>query len=246
MVSYNILIQLGLSEKEARLYLAALETGTGTVIQLSRKSGITRGSTYDILEEMLEKGYVSKIHKDKHMVFSPVDPEVLMKRFKDNIRDFEIALPELKGLLNKSSARPKVRYFEGLDGIKRVYEDTLTATTEILNYSNTREILTHWPSYNGDYVKLRTRKKIFLRGIAQDDDYGKKLSDDDPKFLREFRLLPPKDFQFTNEINIYDNKVAIVSFAPELIGIIIESQAIADTQRDIFKMSWAFARSHKK
>lgn len=243
MVSNNVLKKLGFNEKEARVYLACLELGTGTVVQISRKADITRGSTYDVLEEMLDKGTVSKLHKDKHMVFSAVDPEILMKNYKDRLRDFEMALPELKGLFNRYSSRPKVRYFEGLEGVKRVYEDTLSATTEILNYSNTHEILSHWPTYNEDYVKLRTQKNIFLRGVAQDDGYGKKLTKDDKRYLREFRLLSSNDFKFTNEINIYDNKVAIVSFSPELIGIIIESQAIADTQRDIFKMAWAFAGS---
>ena len=246
MVSNTILKKLGLTEKEAKIYLACLELGTGTVVKISRKAEITRGSTYDVLEEMLDKGYVSKLHKDKHMVFSAVDPEILMKNYKDRLRDFEMALPELKGLFNQYSSRPKVRYFEGLDGIKRVYEDTLTATTEILNYSNTHEILSHWPTYNDDYVSLRTQKSIFLRGIAPSDEYGKKLIKDDRKYLREFRLLSSKDFNFTNEINIYDNKVAIVSFSPELIGIIIESQAIADTQRDIFKMAWGFAEDHSE
>ncbi len=242
MVSYDILKKLGFSEKEAKLYLACLELGTGTVIELSRKSGISRGSTYDLLEEMLDKGYVSKLHKDKHMVFSGINPELLKKRYEDSLRDFEIALPELKGLYNKQS-KPKVRYFEGLEGIKRVYQDTLTATTEILNYANSKEIRTHWSTYDDDYVKLRVKKQIFLKGVAPDDDYGLKVKEEDRRALRETRLLSANDFSFTNEINIYDNKVAITSFHEELIGIIIESQEIADTQRDIFKMAWAFAAS---
>lgn len=245
MVSYEILIKLGFSEKEAKLYLACLELGAGTVVEISRKSDITRGSAYDVLEEMLDKGYVSKLHKDRHMIFSPVDPEVLKKRFEERIRNFEMALPELKGLFNKQS-RPKVRYFEGLEGIKRVYEDTLTATTEILNYANSREIRIHWPTYDNDYVKQRVKKQIFLKGIAPDDDYGLKVKKDDRHCLRETRLLTSKDFSFTNEINIYDNKVAITSYQNELIGIIIESQEIADTQRDIFKMAWAFAEMKLK
>jgi len=245
MVSHNVLRQIGFSDKEAKIYLACLELGTGTVVELSRKSGITRGSTYDILEEMLEKGYVSRIHKDKHMIFNAIDPEILKKRYQDSLRDFELALPELKGLFHKHS-RPRVRYFEGIDGIKRVYEDTLTSTTEILNYANSKSIRTYWPAYDEEYVKQRVRKNIFLKGIAPDDDYGQKVKRDDKKCLRETRLLPSKDFHFTNEINIYDNKVAITSFGDELIGIIIESTEIAHTQRDIFKMAWAFAEMHIK
>ena len=50
---------------------------------------------------------------------------------------------------------------------------------------------------------------------------------------------------FSNEINIYDNKVAIISFKDDLIGMIIESSEIADTQRTIFKMVWEFANKFK-
>ncbi|MBN1494929.1 hypothetical protein JW911_04310 [Candidatus Peregrinibacteria bacterium] len=240
MLSSDILLKLGLSEKEAKIYLTCLELGTATVIEISRKSGITRGSTYDLLEAMMDKGYVSRIHHDKHMVFTPTDPEIIKKRYQDSLRNFELVMPELKGLFHKH-AKTKVMYFEGIDGIKRVYEDTLTSTTEILNYANSMEIRRHWPTYDYDYVRMRARKKIFLKGIAPDDEFGKKVKQEDKNFFRETRLLPAKSFKFTNEINIYDNKVAITSYADELVGIIIESEQIADTQRDIFKMSWAYA-----
>ena len=241
MVSSDILTHLGFSEKEARIYVACLEVGEGTVMKLSRKSGITRGSTYDILEEMLDKGYVSKVHKDKHMVFSPVNPEILRKRYEERLRHFELAMPEFIGLYNKQS-RPKVRYFEGIEGIKRVYEDTLTASTDILNYANSQAIRNYWRDYDAEYVRTRAQKKIFLKGVAPSDEFGRKVKREDRDSYRETRLLPENEFRFTNEINIYDNKVAITSFSNELIGIIIESKEIADTQRDIFKMAWAFAK----
>lgn len=245
MVSLDILTDLGMTRKEAKLYLACLEIGSGTVMKISRKSGISRGSTYDILEEMLDKGLVSKIHKDKHMLFTAVDPEVIQKRFQSNVRNFELAMPELTGLFHKHS-RPRVRYFEGIEGIKRVYEDTLTATTDILNYANSKEIRIHWPTYDNDYVKKRIEKDIYLKGIAPDDNYGKKVKKEDGASLRQTKLLPEKEYKFTNEINIYDNKVAITSFGNELVGVIIESKEISDTQRDIFKMAWAFAKLASK
>lgn len=245
MVSYTILKRLGFSQKQAKVYLACLEMGPSSVIQVSRKTEITRGSTYDVLEKMLARGYVSKVHVDKRVKFSAVDPDALKWRFENRLRDFEIALPELRGQFNKT-AHPKVRYFEGIDGIKRVYADTLTATTEILNYANSKEIRLHWPNYDEEYVVKRFQKKIPLKGIAPDDDAGKRVQKEDKKYLRETCLLSSKEFRFTNEINIYDNKVAITSFHGELIGIIIESQEIADTQRDIFKMAWAFARMKAK
>ncbi len=240
MVSHQVLTKNGFSEKEAQVYLASLALGPSTVLKISRKADISRGSCYDLLEGMLEKGFVSKLHEEKHVIFSAADPDALLRRSEENVRKLELALPELRGMFNKHG-RPKVRYFEGLDGVKQVYMDTLTATTEILNYSNSREIREHWFDYDQEYVTQRYKKKIFLKAICPDDEWGQEVRADDLRAMRETRLLPAKDFHFTNEINIYDNKVVITSFQDEMIGILIESDAIADTQRDIFKMAWAFA-----
>lgn len=241
MVSYQTLTNIGMSEKEAKIYLACLELGPTTVLKISRKADVARGSCYDILDEMLEKAYVSKLHEANHVIFSPVDPEVLLRQSEENTRQFEMILPELKGLFHKA-AQPRVRYFEGIEGVKRVYLDTLTATTEILNYTNSMEVRHHWPHYDQEYIAQRSKKGIHLKCIAPDDTCGREVQCLDAEFLRETRLLPSKEFSFTNEINIYDNKVAITSFQGELIGILIESKEIADTQRDIFKMAWAFAQ----
>ena len=73
---------------------------------------------------------------------------------------------------------------------------------------------------------------------------GRKVHGQDKKNLREIRLVSVKDFPITNEINIYDNKVAIVSFSEdeaELFGVIIESKEVAETQQQIFKMAWRYA-----
>lgn len=240
MISQEIFTRIGFTQKEAHVYLACLELGSGTVLQISRKADVTRGSCYDVLQSMLERGLVSKIEGDRGLHFSAVDPDILLKRTEQNVRELELALPELKGLFHQH-ARPKVRYFEGIEGIKRVYLDTLTATTEILNYANSKEVRHHWPTYDEEYIQLRYKKGIFLKGIYPDDELGQRVKSLDGACLRETRLLSSKEFRFTNEINIYDNKVAITSFESELIGILIESKQIADTQREIFKMAWAYA-----
>lgn len=58
----------------------------------------------------------------------------------------------------------------------------------------------------------------------------------------------PKDINiFYNEINIYDNKIAICSLGNhELLGLIIESKEVADSQRAIFEMAWRFCSNNPK
>jgi hypothetical protein len=90
-------------------------------------------------------------------------------------------------------------------------------------------------------VAKRAKKKIYLRGVSPLDEAGLKVKSENRKYFRNIRLVPRNKYNFSNEINIYDNKVSIISFKEGLIGMIIESTEIADTQRTIFKMIWEFA-----
>lgn len=232
-----ILTNIGLTEKEAKVYLALLELGTKVVSEISQKARINRVTTYDILEKLKEKGLISSFTKAKVKYFTATDPEMIASNYAQKTKALESSLPELKRLRGET-VHPRIQYFEGLQGIKSIYEDTLTAKTEILNFSNSAEIRKYWPTYDKDYVAKRAQKKIHLKGLIPDDDAGKLVKSQDTIYNREMRLLPKDKYTFTNEINIYDNKVAIISFADELIGMIIESHEIADTQRTIFQMCW--------
>jgi hypothetical protein len=145
-----------------------------------------------------------------------------------------------------------VRFFEGWEGLRKVYEDTLTAESELLNFANSAVVRRHWPEYDEQYVDARVKRGIRLRGISPDDEAGKRVHGEDKKKLREIRLVPAADFDFKNEINVYDHKVAICSFDSglkgdkDMFGVIIESKEVAETQRQIFEMAWRYAGMKKK
>lgn len=233
---------LGLNAKEAKLYLASLEIGSNPVSQIAAKAKINRVTAYDILEKLAKKGLVSFYSRARVKYFTAADPEIIIKDFQNKLSELQSSLPDLQRL-HGETVHPKVRYYEGLQGIKNIYEDTLTSKTEILNYGDSGEIRKHWPTYDDDYVAKRAEKEIYLKGIALDDEYGKLVVLRNKEFKREIRLIPKEKFNFSNEIHIYDDKVAIISYKNELIGMIIESPEIANTQRAIFEMVWQFSES---
>lgn len=242
----HVLTNLRFESKEAAVYLALLELGKGSILEIARASGINRASIYYIIEGMKKRGLVSLLHEHAgFQTYVATDPRLLLAREKQHVKEFEAVLPNLKALINRTGQRPSVRFFEDLDGVKAVYEDTLKSKTEILNYANSQEIRDHWPNYDEEYVQKRASGKIWLRGIAPNDDYGRRVQAEDNKFFREIRLIDPKKLPFNNEINIYDNKISMVSFTKPIFGVIIESKALAETQRSIFEMAWDFAgRQH--
>lgn len=238
----HVLTNLGFETKEAAIYLALLELGKGSIVEIARASGVNRASLYYIIEGMKKRGFVTHIEaKGGVHVYMPTDPRLILAREKQHVKELESAVPNLKALANLTGHRPSVRFFEELEGVKAVYEDSLAARTEILNYANSQEIRDHWPNYDIEYVAKRAEKKIWLRGIAPDDGHGRDVQSNDAKFYREIRLIDPKKLPFNNEINIYDNKISIVSFIKPIFGLIIESKALAETQRSIFEMAWSFA-----
>lgn len=243
MALEEVLIDIGLKKKEAKIYLATLELGDSPVSDIAIRSKINRVSCYDILEKLLKRGFVSAYTKNKVKFFSATDPDIIRLDARKRYMDFKAALPTLRRLHGKTS-HPRIRYYEGIEGIKKIYADTLTATTQLLNYADSKSIRQFWPNYDEEYVNERVKRQIYLRGISPLDEYGKAVIAKNSDTFREIRLVPPGEFSFANEINIYDDKVAIISFGKdELLGMIIESREIADTQRAIFTMAWEFAKS---
>ncbi len=237
----KVLINFGLNDKEAAVYLATLELGPSPASNVAIKAKLKRVTTYDILEKLMDRGFISLQEQNGVKIFSATDPDLLREDFRQKYMDFKSALPDFRRLHGKTT-HPRVRYYEGLEAIKKVYAETLMAQTEILNYADSKSIRDYWPSYDVDYVEERVRRGIYLRGIAPLDEYGKKVAHDNEKWHREIRLVRAGPFAFKNEINIYDDKVAIISFgADKIIGMVIESPEIANTQRAIFMMAWEFA-----
>jgi HTH-type transcriptional regulator, sugar sensing transcriptional regulator len=233
-----LLIEAGLHEKEAQIYFAGIELGESSILQLAEQAGIKRPTAYEIMEELEKKGLFSVSPRGKKRLFLAENPEHVLAILKAREKSFIEALPELQMLYHTGGNKPKVRFYEGVEGLKAMYWDTLESKETILVYNNITEMWGAIPKdFKKTYVKERVRRKIFDRCIcsatAETMEYSKK----DKEELREMVFVPKDRFNFKNEINIYNDKVAIFSF-PEKIGVIIESKKIAETQKMIFQLAW--------
>lgn len=238
-----ILKSVGLDDKEAQLYLGGLTLGSAAAADYAKFTGLNRITAYNTLEDMARRGFVTVEKKVRGKWYAPVAPEYLALEARKNVTLLERTLPELRSLQGAKHRKPHVRFFEGWEGVRHVYEDSLTCQSEILNFANSAVVRRFWPLYDEEYVAERVKRGIRLRGIAPDDEAGRRVHGEDKERLREIRLVPAKDFDFTNEINIYDHKVAICSFGSphDMFGVIIESKEVAETQRQVFEMAWRYA-----
>lgn len=225
--------------------MSALELGPSPASDIAFRAKLNRVSTYDILKKLSKRGFIGSYTKENVKYFAATDPDIIRMDVRQKYLDLKESLPELRRL-HGTTYVPRIRYYEGSEGIKKVYADTLTAKTEILNYADSKSIREFWPNYDEEYVNERVKRRIYLRGIAPLDEHGKRVTAENEKKYREIRLVQAGPFAFANEINIYDEKVSIVSFGKnEVVGMIIESPEIANTQRAIFMMAWEFAGMEK-
>lgn len=152
---------------------------------------------------------------------------------------FEDLLPQLRSIYNISGAKPKIMFYEGKEGLKEVYGDTLKYKSEILAFASEGIIQILGKDYTDDYIAKRIKKNIPVRGIIPTTDVlEKSYLRNNIAHLRSTKIIDAKKYNFPIEINIYANKVALMSFRDEL-GLIIESDEISKMMRMMFEFFWS-------
>jgi len=240
---------LGLTEVEGKVYMALLELGGAFVSSVARKADLPRVNCYHILENLSGKGLVNYITKNKVRYYSAEPPQKLVNIMENRTSYAKKILPELLSITNALALKPTIKYYEGMEGLKNILQDTLTAKKELLGYSNLKGAADLFGDYLKEYALEKMKRDIKTRHICPSSgealNYIKNYYPQDfPKELIEILFINPKEFWFENEIVIYDNKVAVISLnKEELIGMIFESPVYAKSQRAIFNLAWLGASS---
>jgi sugar-specific transcriptional regulator TrmB len=239
-----ILKNLGFSPNEARIYLASLEMGVASAQDIALKAEIIRTTAYSVLENLALRGIVIKTKEENKNRYYAESPKNLIKRLERFQNQLQAALPELQAIYNKHETKPKIVFYEGLEGLKRIYADTIkTGPKEILEY-NTSNMFEIFPDLPEEYLSERKKYKIKAKRIAPDDPNWKKHAKMDAEELSSTILLPSNEFSIPDEINIYGNKVAFISYS-DRIGIIIEGEGIAKTMKKIYDLLWQNLKKSK-
>lgn len=237
----NILSRTILNQKQAKIYLACLEVGKAGAPQIARKAGLKRTTTYGILDELVDLGFLSYSSEGKTKVFKPQNPNVLVELLESKREKIEKILPDLDTLFQGQNIRPKLQFFEGKEGIKRIFEDILDCQSkkvcQLVKVKDWIEFL--GKEYTYRYMEKRAGKGIVAYDLhpKSGDIYDEKYGRESEKWKRRVRYLPPSVF-YISMLMIYDNKVAMVSTKEENFGFIIESKEFSNAQRALFELMW--------
>ena len=241
----DTLKQLGISNKQALIYLALLELGQSPMTTIARKANLKRSTTYLIIDELIILSLCSEIIKGKKKFYSATHPRRLVEMTRFRNTQAEKILPELVALQN-TAEKPKVRMLEGIEGMHTAYEEAFTSLNnkeEGLWIGNTGLLQEKFPEvlrlYNKTLGELRNPK---IREIIHGGEASKKWIKDMLKYKisknHEIRYASDKyTFGKTDQL-IVGPKVMTFVLDKEIFVLIVESRENADTQRGIFEMAW--------
>ncbi len=242
----KLLADIGLSDKEIEVYLSLLTLGNARVSEITQEAGVNRTSGYDILSALVEKRIVSVSGKKPRQEYTAEDPMSLVGYLGKTINDKQELLIRAKGMvgelqmIHNKENRPRVTFYEGTDGLKNVYENTLTSTETIRGFANVDQMHKGLPGYFPEYYRRRAEAGINIRAILSGNQEGLERAEKDRQEKRKTVFVDPEKYNFVPEIDIYDNKIMIASWKEQL-GIIIESEEISDAMKKIYDLAWVGA-----
>lgn len=235
--------KIGLSDKEAKVYVALLELGKASVQDIAKKSGVNRATTYLMIESLQGRGLSYKAQVGKRTHFAANSPEKLThvldekrKKLEDEAEDIKDLLPELKALYADSPEKPKMRFYEGKEGIKEILNDMLESGVKEIReiYTSDYVRIVFKEEEKGEIVRRRIEKGIRVRGIYTRSD-GPHV---EPPPLSKLHYVSKEKFPILSDVLIYGDRVALFAFQGKQIGIIIENSGLAKTFESIFELAW--------
>lgn len=241
-MNIEILKKAGLSDKEALLYFEILRLGPSSVRKLAEKTDMNRGTVYEVLKNLKERGLVNFYEKDTKQFFVAENPSRLLDMAARQISELQDAenniqkmIPELKSLYDKGGERPVARYYEReeiaqiLEDVLSVCESTEEKTYRVYSTAGLREhIYESFPNFSD--VRVAKGIKVLAIAIGAGGDL---------RGLDERKWLDAK-VDTPTYIFIYPGKTAYISLnaQDEPVGVVIENEGVHQTQKGIFDSLW--------
>lgn len=234
------LVQLGLEPKEARFYLAVLERGRPTVAEAAEHAEVSRTNAYDVAKRLAHRGLISfaETRSTGRSVLLANDPGRLVDEWHERRRLLDAVVPQLQAIHDKAGVRPRVRYFEGAEGIRTVLFETLEWPSPLRGILSMADLLTvPGAAAMEEYIEGRRRRGLWLHVIRSREKESDVGWPTDPAAYRVARYAPAGRV-FTMTSIVGSTSVALLSSRQESFGLVIDSPEHAVLQGNMFDVLW--------
>jgi len=250
------LVNTGLEEIEANIYLYLLENGPRTHLELSRETNTDRSKIYRYIEKLLKKNLIEESNDawgKKLQAAKPSNIELLIQKDEDLLRlrkeSIPILINDLNTLPTYVEREFEVRYYRGQEGLRQMLWNQLSAKKEIIafSYKNRNDMV--GKTYAEKIRTEQVERKIMLYEIENEVDQGDfwYTNVTDFKNYYKSRYILPKILKIKQYIAIFNNTVSIANWINnEEIGFEVTNSIYSNMQKQIFWKFWEMLQKKKK
>ena len=237
----EIFKEIGMTDYETEIYLSLLEHGQISAYQVAEKTGLYRQVTYDSINRLLEKGFLSRVKDGKTFLYKAIDPKLILAHLNERTDRYKEILPSLVSI-DKASKQPMVvETYKGKNVLRICFKDIInklkeqggenwcTAVDEEAFKEQGKVIL---DQFERDMLHNKFKEKVIIKegikGIFQ-------------KGSSKYRKIK-KEFFNENPTQIYGDNVSILVRGNPNHLIIIRNKAVAESYRKQFQLLWSMAK----
>lgn len=233
--------QLGLTQNEAKTYIALCSAGSITAGKLAKRVDIHRSRMYEALSHLARKGLVHFVSINKVSYYEAKPPEALLELIAEQKEQITGMIPKLRSLQQQPEITQKVHGYQGIGGVKTLLSETLK-TKEYVVFGapqSSLEILgeTYWKNYNQKINATRIKTKMIFDGHLKDwSNEVKRINKGTKiKFLE-------KRFDNLTETFVFDDKIIIITWSAQPLGVLLIDKTISKAYLQFFDMLWKQAK----
>ena len=249
----KLLIEIGLTESEKKVYLTLLELGDSTRGELVDKSGIAGSKIYEVLHKLQEKGLAAIYIKNNVKHFKSTNPNQILyylEKKKKEVLDIEEQarklIPSLLSRYTSSKEEQEVELLIGLKGLEIIFREQI----DLLQKGDTCYVIGGTKESEEGAVQsffekihlMREQKGIktkMLFNLNQREVIHKIFS------AKKYRSTTTKyiDHHYPVAINVYKDRTAIIIYGKSISAILIKSQDVASSFLEYFDILWKSAKN---
>ncbi|MBI2107326.1 hypothetical protein HYT57_05070 [Candidatus Woesearchaeota archaeon] len=228
------LIDYGLSDKEANVYIICLKTGQATANRIAELANIARSTTYDILDKLKYLGLITTCIVENKTNFIANNPSILLVSLNEKEQTIKKILPSLEEIYKKIEDKPYAEVFQGKIAIIKIFDEILNSANKLKVIGSQGNALERIGYHPEKFRLKRLEKKIKIKQILETSEESKKIKID--RFT-EVRFL--KSLNESKEvIFIFGDCVYHIILQYEISAIKIRSKDHAKAMETIFDEIW--------
>lgn len=244
----KFLQDVGLNEKEAKVYLYLVAVDHASVLDIAKKTLIKRPTVYTTLQSLAKKGLASETTVGKKTHYQAEPPERLetyVERRKleldEQSKRLKDIVPQIKSVQRESGEKPVVKFFEGKEGVSsanaELFKDVNAGDDTYFVYSRDLVNEVFSEAERKVYLSLRLKNNIKSKTICTSVNYPVVSND-----MADRVKIDADKYKISCDIAILGDKVRVVTLGKTIATFFVKSKDFSDTMKSVFRLAFEEAK----